>query len=47
MKCSATATFARLITFQKTAAVSSPEARTNVIGSLGDYILWYAKTSTE
>ena len=36
--------FCSLITFQKTAAVSSPEARTNVIGSLGDYILWYAKS---
>jgi len=36
--------FCSLITFQKTAAVSSPEARTNVIGTLGDYILWYAKS---
>jgi adenine-specific DNA-methyltransferase len=36
--------FCSLITFQKTAAVSSPEARTNVIGSLGDYVLWYAKS---
>jgi len=36
--------FCSLISFQKTAAVSSPEARTNVIGSLGDYILWYAKS---
>jgi len=36
--------FCSLITFQKTAAVSSPEARTNVVGSLGDYILWYAKS---
>ncbi|MGV3710390.1 MAG: site-specific DNA-methyltransferase [Gemmatimonas sp.] len=41
------ANFCSLITFQKTAAVSSPEARTNVIGSLGDYILWYAKSITE
>jgi len=32
-----------VIPFQKTALVSSPEARTNVIGSLCDYILWYAK----
>ncbi len=36
--------FCSLITFQKTAAVSSPEAKTNVIGTLGDYILWYSKS---
>ncbi len=36
--------FCSLITFQKTAAVSSPEARTNVMGALGDFILWYAKS---
>lgn len=36
--------FCSLITFQKTAAVSSPDAKTNVIGSLGDYIIWYAKS---
>jgi adenine-specific DNA-methyltransferase len=35
--------FCSLLTFQKTAAVSSPEARTNVIGTLGDFILWYAR----
>jgi adenine-specific DNA-methyltransferase len=35
--------FCSQITFQKTAAVSSPEAKTNVIGTLCDYILWYAK----
>ena len=35
--------FCAIITFQKTAAVSSPEARTNVIGALCDYILWYAR----
>jgi adenine-specific DNA-methyltransferase len=35
--------FCSLITFQKTAAVSSPEARTNVIGTTSDFILWYAK----
>ncbi len=35
--------FCSLIAFQKTALVSSPEARTNVIGNLCDYILWYAK----
>lgn len=32
--------FCSLITFQKTAAVSSPEARTNVIGTTSDFILW-------
>jgi adenine-specific DNA-methyltransferase len=32
-----------LIPFQKTALVSSPMARTNVIGSLSDYLIWYAK----
>ena len=36
--------FCSLITFQKTASVSSPEAKTNVIGSLGDFVLWYAKS---
>ena len=34
--------FCALITFQKTAAVSSPEARTNVVGTLCDYVIWYA-----
>jgi adenine-specific DNA-methyltransferase len=36
--------FCSLIPFQKTALVSSPEARTNVIGNLCDYLLWYAKS---
>ncbi len=31
------------IGFLKVAAVSSPEAKTNVIGGLFDYVLWYAK----
>jgi adenine-specific DNA-methyltransferase len=35
--------FAAQIAFVKTAAVSSPEARTNVIGDLFDYVLWYAR----
>jgi adenine-specific DNA-methyltransferase len=35
--------FCSIIAFQKTAAVSSPQARTNVIGTLSDYIIWYAK----
>ena len=35
--------FCALITFQKTAAVSSPDARTNVIGALCDYVIWYSK----
>jgi adenine-specific DNA-methyltransferase len=37
------ANFAAQIGFVKTAAVNSPEARTNVIGDLFDYVLWYAK----
>jgi adenine-specific DNA-methyltransferase len=32
-----------VITFLKTSAVSSPMARTNVLGSLSDYLVWYAK----
>ena len=36
--------FCAIIPFQKTALVSSPSARTKVIGSLCDYILWYAKS---
>jgi adenine-specific DNA-methyltransferase len=35
--------FCSLIPFQKTAAVSSPQARTNVLGTLCDYLIWYAK----
>jgi adenine-specific DNA-methyltransferase len=35
--------FAAQIAFIKTSAVSSPEAKTNVIGDLFDYVLWYAK----
>jgi adenine-specific DNA-methyltransferase len=38
-----TKNFCSQITFQKTAAVSSPQARTNVVGTLSDYLLWYAK----
>jgi adenine-specific DNA-methyltransferase len=38
--------FCSVITFLKTAAVSSPQARTNVLGSLSDYLLWYAKDVT-
>ncbi len=37
--------FCSLIPFQKTALVSSPEARTNVIGNLCDHIVWYAKSN--
>jgi adenine-specific DNA-methyltransferase len=39
--------FCSLIAFQKTSAVSSPQARTNVLGSLSDYLLWYAKDVTK
>lgn len=35
--------FCSVITFQKTAAVSSPDAKTKVVGTLGDYVVWYAK----
>jgi adenine-specific DNA-methyltransferase len=35
--------FCSIVVVQKTAAVSSPQARTNVIGTLCDYVLWYAK----
>ena len=35
--------FCSVITFQKTAAVSSPDAKTKVVGTLGDYVIWYAK----
>jgi adenine-specific DNA-methyltransferase len=35
--------FAAQIAFIKTSAVSSPEAKTNVIGDLFDYVVWYAK----
>ncbi|MDM8552866.1 DNA methyltransferase, partial [Desulfobacterales bacterium HSG2] len=35
--------FCAIIPFQKTALVSSPSARTNVIGTLCDYILWYSR----
>lgn len=35
--------FCTLITFLKTSAVSSPEARTNVLGDLSDYLIWYAR----
>jgi adenine-specific DNA-methyltransferase len=35
--------FAAQIAFIKTSAVSSPEAKTNVIGDLFDYVLWYSK----
>jgi adenine-specific DNA-methyltransferase len=35
--------FAAQIAFIKTSAVSSPEAKTNVIGDLFDYVVWYGK----
>ncbi len=39
--------FAVLIAFQKTSAQSSPNARTNVLTSVADYLLWYAKDVTQ
>jgi len=38
--------FCSLITFSKTSAVSSPQARTNVLGTLTDYLVWYARDSS-
>lgn len=38
-----TENFCSIITFLKTSAVSSPEARTKVLGSLSDYLVWYAR----
>lgn len=35
--------FISLITVRKTGAVSSPDARLNTLGTMGDYIVWYAK----
>jgi adenine-specific DNA-methyltransferase len=35
--------FAGMIAFRKTAGLSSPVARTNVVASVFDFILWYAK----
>jgi adenine-specific DNA-methyltransferase len=35
--------FCALISFRKTAAVSSPVARVNVLAGVSDLIIWYAK----
>lgn len=35
--------FVSVISVRKTGAVSSPQARLNTLGSLGDYLIWYAK----
>src|ERR1041384_3128376 len=35
--------FCSLIAYQKTSAVSSPNARLNTIASVSDYILWFAR----
>ncbi|MEX2575430.1 MAG: site-specific DNA-methyltransferase [Halofilum sp. (in: g-proteobacteria)] len=35
--------FCAVINFRKTSGASSPQARTNVIGAVSDYVLWYAK----
>ena len=34
--------FVSVITFRKTSAVSSPNAKVNVLGSVADYLVWYA-----
>lgn len=35
--------FCSLITYQKTAGMSSPLARVNVLASVADFVLWYAR----
>ena len=35
--------FISLITVRKTGAVSSPDARLNSLGTISDYVIWYAK----
>ncbi len=35
--------FVSLITVRKTGSVSSPDAKLNTLGTLGDYLVWYAK----
>ncbi len=35
--------FCSLITYQKTAGMSSPMARVNVLASVADFVLWYAR----
>jgi adenine-specific DNA-methyltransferase len=35
--------FVSVVTFRKTSAVSSPNARVNVLGAVADYLVWYAK----
>lgn len=36
--------FCSLITFRKTSSANSPEAKVNVLGSVADYLVWYAKS---
>lgn len=36
--------FCGIITFQKTSGQSSPNAKTNVLTAVADYLLWYAKS---
>ncbi|MFO1291750.1 MAG: site-specific DNA-methyltransferase [Rubrivivax sp.] len=38
--------FCSIINFRKTSGASSPHAKTNVIGSVSDYIVWYAKDAS-
>lgn len=35
--------FVSIITVRKTGAVSSPDAKVNTLGTIGDFIVWYAK----
>ena len=42
-----TENFRSVITFRKTAAVSSPDARLNSLAAMGDYVVWYAKDASQ
>ena len=35
--------FCALVTFQKTAAANSPMAKLNLLGTVADYVVWYAR----
>lgn len=39
--------FCAVISFSKTSGASSPDARVDVIGSVCDYIVWYAKDASQ
>lgn len=39
--------FVSVITVRKTGAVSSPDAKLNSLGTIGDFIVWFAKSKAE